>query len=190
MVVSGPSGVGKSTLVRELLSEPGVEMSVSCTTRPPRPGEVHGRDYFFLDREELERRVARGEFAEYAEVFGNLYGTPRAFVEERVAAGRDVVMDVDVKGAMLLRDVFPEAVFVFVLPPSREELARRLRRRGTESEESIERRLRIADEEVRAAGGYDYVVVNDRLEEAAAVLRAIRTAEKARTRRVLEDFSW
>lgn len=190
VVVSGPSGAGKSTLVRGLLSEPGVQMSVSCTTRQPRRGEADGKDYFFLSREEFERRIEQGEFAEHAEVFGNLYGTPKAFVEEKAAAGFDVVMDIDVQGARQLKDVYPDGIFVFVLPPSRRELERRLRDRGTESAEKVQARLTIADEEVKSAELYDYVIVNDALDEAVALLKAIRSVEKARMQRVLEDFSW
>ena len=190
LVVSGPSGAGKSTLVRELLADQHTVMSVSCTTRRPRPAEQNGRDYFFLSREEFEEKARRGELAEHAEVFGNLYGTPRAFVEEKTAAGLDVVMDIDVQGARQLKEVYPHGVFVFVLPPSRAELERRLRKRGTESEKKLGDRLGIADEEVKAAPMYDYMIVNDVLDQAASLLRAIQAAERATVQRALEEFLW
>lgn len=190
LVVSGPSGVGKSTLVRGILSEPGVRMSISCTTRPPRAGEQDGKDYHFVSRREFEERVQRGEFAEHAEVFGNLYGTPRAFVEENVAAGCDVVMDIDVQGARQLKQAYPHGCFVFVLPPSRTELERRLRSRGTESDDKLGRRIEVAEVEMQAAHAYDYAIVNDRIEQAIELLKSILRAERAKTKRVLEAYEW
>ena len=190
MVVAGPSGVGKSTLVKDLLEIPGVVMSVSCTTREPRPTEQDGRDYFFLSREQFEERAERGEFAEFAEVFGNLYGTPWDSVDGRTSEGLDVVMDIDVQGAAQLMQAYPDGTFVFVLPPSREELERRLRERRTESDDRIEARLKIAEQEVARAGEYSYAVVNDDLEDAKGLLRSILKAERSRARRVLEGYKW
>lgn len=184
-VVSAPSGAGKSTLLARVMPAlPGLGFSVSHTTRAPRPGEVSGRDYHFVGREEfvaLRERTPSG-FLEWAEVHGNLYGTSRAEVEGLLAAGRDVVLDIDVQGARQLRGLLP-AVFIFIAPPSLEELSRRLRHRGTEAEETVRLRLANAREELQAAGEYDYLVVNETLDEAAAQLRAIVLAERCRQRR-------
>jgi len=181
LVLSAPSGAGKSTLVGRLRAEfPGFAYSISCTTRAPRPGEEDGVHYHFLTREEFLRRRGEGFFAEWAEVHGNFYGTPKAPVEKLLRDGRDVLFDIDVQGAMQLRNVFPQAVYVFILPPSREVLETRLRGRGTDSEEVIARRMRNALGELRMAGRFDFLIVNDDLEEAADELRAVYLAGRAR----------
>ncbi len=173
-VVAGPSGAGKGTLIEELLRRhPTAWLSISATTRKPRPGESHGVQYFFLDEKTFRERAGRGEFLEWAEVHGNLYGTPRDEVMERLEGGRDVILEIDVQGARQVREKVPDAVGIFVMPPSLEELERRLRGRGTESDRELERRLRNAREESRAAEEYRYVVVNDDLHRAREELCAI-----------------
>lgn len=181
LVLCAPSGAGKSTLVRRLLAEfPDFGYSVSYTTREPRPGEQDGRDYHFVTRERFEAMRAAGEFAEWAEVHGNCYGTASAPVRGMLAAGRDVLFDIDVQGAAQLRGTFPDALYVFLLPPSRDELERRLRGRGTDAEEVIARRMKNARGEIAAAGDFDFLVVNDRLEQAYDELRAVYLAGRAR----------
>ncbi|NDY41639.1 guanylate kinase [Dissulfurirhabdus thermomarina] len=185
-VISAPSGAGKTTLCRRLLAEvAGLDFSVSHTTRPPRPGEVDGRDYHFVDREVFEAMRARGDFLEWAEVHGNLYGTSRQAVSAALAAGRDVLLDIDVQGAREIRRVFPGACYVFILPPSLEALEARLRGRGSEDEAAAALRLANARRELHAASEYDYVVVNDELDAACEGLRAIVTARRLRSARVL-----
>lgn len=182
LVISAPSGAGKSTLVERLRAEfPHFAYSISCTTRAPRGQEKNGVDYHFLTREEFLARREAGYFAEWAEVHGNLYGTPKAPVEEHLASGRDVLFDIDVQGALQVKNVFPQGLFVFILPPSRKELERRLRGRGTDSEEAIAKRLGNALGELRQAGQFDYLIVNDDLDTAADELRAIYVAGRTRT---------
>jgi guanylate kinase len=181
LVLSAPSGAGKSTLVERLRAEfPHFAYSVSCTTRAPRSGERDGVDYHFLTREEFLSRREAGFFAEWAEVHGNLYGTPRAPVEEHLANGRDVLFDIDVQGALQVKSVFPQGLFVFIQPPSRQELERRLRGRGTDSDEAIARRLGNALGELRQAARFDYLIVNDDLGTAVDELRAIYVAGRTR----------
>lgn len=177
LVLSAPSGAGKTTLIRRLRAEfPDFGYSVSCTTRAPREGEVDGRDYTFLSREEFGRRRARGEFAEWAEVHGNLYGTPLAPVRDLLAHGRDALFDIDVQGAAQLRLNLEAATFIFILPPSMAELERRLRLRGQDDDAAIERRLDNARRELREAAWYDALVVNDDLDAAYDRLRAAYVA--------------
>ena len=184
-IISAPSGSGKSTLVGRLLAaDPGLMFSVSYTTRAPRGQEIDGEDYHFVSREDFERRIAADEFLEWAEVFGNYYGTHRGILEQARAAGADVVLDIDVQGERQLRNRIPEAVTIFVLAPSREVLERRLRARGEDSDDVIARRLRDAAEEIRRYTNYDYVVINRDLAESVATLRAIVQAERARRTRI------
>ena len=189
-IISAPSGSGKSTLVHRLLeSVPGVRFSISFTTRPRRPTEVDGRDYVFISREEFEARLARNEFLEYAEVFGNYYGTHRSSFEQAVQEGRDLVLDIDVQGARQLKVAIPEAISIFVLPPSREVLEQRLRARSQDSEEVIRRRLKGAAEEVRNYTQYDYVLINRELDESSARLASLVRAERLRKARMEEEVA-
>jgi guanylate kinase len=170
IVISAPSGAGKTTVARHLLQRfPQLRFSVSATTRPKRPGEVDGRDYFFWSREQFEQAIARGELVEYEEIFGHLYGTLRSQVEQALGAGEFLLFDIDVKGALALRRAYPEQTFlIYVAPPSIEELERRLRQRGTESEEQIRRRLERAAMELQFQDHFDVVIRNEQLEQTLA----------------------
>lgn len=180
-IVAAPSGAGKSSLVNALLErEPDIELSVSHTTRPPRPGDRQGRHYHFVNRGVFERLVADNAFIEHAEVFGNLYGTSRAAVEPLLAQGRDVLLEIDWQGARQVRKVQPDCVSIFILPPSREELERRLRTRAADNPATIARRLEESREEIAHAGDFDYIVVNDQFGDALADLRAIVTSRRLR----------
>ncbi len=186
LVVSAPSGAGKTTLCHLLIQRLGFRFSVSHTTRSPRPGEVHGRDYYFVSRHEFEDLIRQGAFLEWAEVHGHLYGTSKSEVERALSGEEDLLLDIDVQGASQVRRKLRErAVFVFVAPPSMEELERRLRHRGTESEEVLRRRLARAREEMQFAPWFDYVVINQEIEQAFADLAAIVRAEKCRPQRAL-----
>ena len=177
LAVSGPSGVGKGTIVKTILTRrPDVVDSVSCTTRPPREGEIHGKHYFFLSREEFERRIAENDFLEYNEHFGNYYGTPKSFVKDALKE-KSVIMEIEVVGALNAKKAFPECVLVMVVPPSVEELKKRLSGRGSETEEQIENRLARMDYELSYRDQYDYVIVNDDLEQAIADLCKIIDGE-------------
>ena len=177
-VITGPSGVGKGTLIRGVMDRVGdLELSVSATTRPPRMGEVDGVDYHFLTRQQFDRRVAAGEFLEHADYAGNHYGTLRSELEDRLRAGRPVVLEIEVQGARQVREAMPEAMQVFIAPPSLEELRTRLIARGTDDAEEVERRLRVAEGELAAQPEFRHVVVNDRLQEALARLTEIVTRE-------------
>lgn len=181
-VVAAPSGAGKSTLVNALLDrEPDISLSISHTTRPPRVGEQYGRHYFFVERPDFENEIAEGIFLEHAEVHGNLYGTSRTVVEEKLKVGSDVLLEIDWQGARQVRKGKPDCVSVFILPPSRTELERRLRGRGSDAPEVIERRLFNSREEIAHAHEFDYIIVNDRFEDALADLQAIVRAVRQRT---------
>ena len=174
LFVSGPSGSGKSTLVEKILELPGTLLSVSCTTRPPRKTESSGKWYNFVSEEEFQRMVKRGEFLEHARVFGqHSYGTPRKWLEEARTRGLDLVLEIDVQGAEQVKQKLPSAVAIFILPPSRQELEKRIRARGQDSEEEIARRLERARQELERYRDYDYVVVNDDLERAGREVQAI-----------------
>lgn len=182
-VVAAPSGAGKTTLVRLLLErEPGICLSVSSTTRDPRPGEEDGREYHFVSAEIFRGMIARSEFLEWAEVHGNFYGTSRPWIEAQMAAGRDVLLEIDWQGAQQVRSIFPEAIGIFILPPSLEELDRRLTGRGTDSAETIARRLAAAQAEMRHVGEFDYVIINDDLNQALEDLCAVARASRLRLR--------
>ena len=183
IVLSGPSGVGKSTVISELLSErQDIYFSVSFTTRQPRVGEADGVNYHFVDRATFERMIADEELLEYAEYVHNYYGTSLKVIREKLDAGIDVLLDIEVQGAAKVRAKCPDAVFIFIVPPSFEELSRRLHRRATDQEEVIQGRLRKAKEEYQEIPNYDYLVVNDKVSDAAAEIIAILTAEDCRTR--------
>jgi guanylate kinase len=180
-IVTAPSGAGKSTLVNAVLADdPRLALSVSYTTRAPRPGEANGREYHFVDRAAFQRMLEAGEFLESAEVHGNFYATSQKRIAELRAAGRDVVLEIDWQGAEQVRRLFPEAIGIFILPPSPAELERRLRARGKDPDEAIRRRLAAAEAEMSHAGEFDYVIINNDFEEArrdlAAVVRASRLA--------------
>lgn len=188
-VVAAPSGAGKTTLVRLLLErEASVHLSISYTTRSPRPGEQDGREYHFVDTVAFQAMIARHEFLEWAEVHGNFYGTSQKWIADQLAAGHDVLLEIDWQGAQQVRKVFPDAVGVFILPPSIDELERRLRGRGTDSEEVIARRVLAAQGEMRHVGEFDYVIINQNLpvalDELVSVVRASRlryARQKARS---------
>lgn len=188
-IISAPSGSGKSTLVARLLERvPRLKFSVSYTTRKPRGAEIDGQNYHFVSRADFERMLADGEFLEWAEVFGNYYGTHRGVLEQARAEGRDLVLDIDVQGARQLKDKIPGAVSVFILAPSREILEQRLRARSEDRNEVIERRLREAAEEIRNYHAYDYVLVNRDLEESHETLASIVRAERVRRTRMEEEI--
>jgi guanylate kinase len=186
MIVSAPSGAGKTTICREFMRiVPGVRFSVSCTTRPPRPGEVDGKDYLFISKEEFRRRIARGEFVEWVENYGELYGTSKKTMDASLGQGTDLLLDIEPRGARVIREHYPRAVFVFVLPPSLDDLKARLAKRG-ESPEVMERRLRTSLDEIREALWYDYIIFNEKLKDAVEQFRAVHAAERCRRDRLAD----
>jgi guanylate kinase len=186
-IISAPSGSGKSTLVQRLMdSDENLMFSTSVTTRPRRPGDIDGSSYDFVTREQFLQLRDNGELLEWAEVFGHFYGTSRAVLEQAQKAGRDLILDIDVQGASQLKEKLPEAVTIFVLPPSRKELEVRLRNRSSDPDEVIRRRLGAATKEVANFGFYDYVLVNDQLEASFDRLRSVLVAERCRQKRMAE----
>lgn len=184
IVVSGFAGSGKGTLMKRLVEDyEGYALSVSMTTRNPRPGEVHGREYFFVSKEEFEQKIDEGGLIEYASYVENYYGTPRDYVEEQMAAGKDVLLEIEIQGALKVKKRFPDAVLIFVLPPSVEELYRRLKNRGTETEDVIRKRMSRAREEAGVIGKYDYIVINDEIEESVKTLHGLIEAAHQATGR-------
>ena len=196
IVISAPSGAGKSTLIKRLMAaSPGLCFSISYTTRAPRATEEDGRDYYFVSRMIFERMVSRGEFAEWADVYGHLYGTAHKQLQAAQEAGQDILLDIDVQGHQQVRQRLPEAVSVFILPPSFQELSRRLRDRHSDAPEEIERRLQTAREEIAHWAEYDYLVVNDHLKDATQALRAIvraarfrRPSQRGRVEKIIGTF--
>lgn len=174
IVVSGFSGAGKGTLMKKLMEEyDNYALSISMTTRNPRPGEEDGREYFFVAKEQFEEKIGQDGLIEYANYCGNYYGTPRAYVEQQLEAGKDVILEIEIQGALKIREKFPTALLLFVMPPSAKELRRRLIGRGTETQEVIDQRMHRAMEEAQGIERYDYIVINDQLEECVKELHAI-----------------
>lgn len=188
-ILSGPSGVGKGT-VRKSLFEQSTDLrySISMTTRNPREGEVDGVDYFFKSREEFESLIEQGQLIEHAEYVGNYYGTPRQYVEETLNQGKDVFLEIEVQGALKVRENFPQGVFIFLIPPSLEELKDRIVNRGTETEEKVKNRLLAAKEEIDMMDAYDYVVVNDEIDHAVQKVQSIVSSEHCKRERVAHQF--
>lgn len=186
LIISAPSGAGKTTLCRALLERfPTMKESVSYTTRPPREGEVHGADYFFVSRENFQRMIDGDAFAEWAEVHGNLYGTALATIDEARKSGVDLVLDIDCQGARRLKEQIERCVYIFILPPSMEELRRRLENRSSDAQNVIDRRIECAAGEIREARWYDYIIINDTLEHAFEELSSIVIAHSRKTFRML-----
>jgi len=188
IVISGPSGAGKGTICKALSEDQDLWISVSATTRKPRNGEVDGVNYFFLSKQEFTDKINEDDFFEYAEVYGNYYGTPKWKTLEAIYSGRDVVLEIDIQGALKVKQQYPEGVFIFILPPSMEELKQRIINRGTETEESLIRRFKSAYQEVNYISKYNYAVVNDTVENAVEKIKAILTAEKCRVDRLKDKI--
>ncbi|MBU5454013.1 guanylate kinase [Caproiciproducens sp. MSJ-32] len=188
IVISGPSGAGKGTICKKLIEKnKNIYLSVSATTRNPREGEIDGVNYYFLTKEEFERKVKENGFIEYAEVHGNFYGTPRVNVNKMLEEGKDVILEIDIQGALQVKENFKEGVFIFILPPSMEELKRRIIKRGSETEESLMTRFKNAYKEINYVSKYNYAVVNDTLELAVSKVEAIIAAEKCRVDRIKDN---
>lgn len=184
LVVSGPSGAGKGTICKALLNKNDqIKLSVSATTRKPRNGEVHGVNYFFIEKEEFIKMVENGEFLEHAQIYDNFYGTPKAAIIECLEKGQDVILEIEMQGARQIKEVYPEGVFIFVLPPSLEELKSRIVGRGTETQEEIEKRFSCAFEEINQIVNYDYFIVNEDIEKSVNDVEAIILSEKNKVTR-------
>lgn len=184
LVVSGPSGAGKGTICKALLNKNDqIKLSVSATTRKSRNGEVHGVNYFFIEKEEFTKMIENGEFLEYAQIYDNFYGTPKAAIIECLEKGQDVILEIEMQGARQIKEVYPEGVFIFVLPPSLEELKSRIVGRGTETQEEIEKRFSCAFEEINQIVNYDYFIVNEDIEKSVSDVEAIICAEKNKVTR-------
>ena len=184
LVVSGPTGAGKGTICKALLNKNDqIKLSVSATTRKPRNGEVHGVNYFFIEKEEFTKMIENGEFLEHAQIYDNFYGTPKAAIIECLEKGQDVILEIEMQGARQIKEVYPEGVFIFVLPPSLEELKSRIVGRGTETQEEIEKRFSCAFEEINQIVNYDYFIVNEDIEKSVNDVEAIISAEKNKVTR-------
>jgi guanylate kinase len=188
LVISGPSGAGKGTVCKALVKKHDLWVSVSATTRSPRAGEVEGESYYFITREEFTSRIENGDFLEYAEVYGNMYGTPKPNVMEKLEEGKDVILEIDIQGALKVKETYPEGVFIFLLPPSMEELKKRIINRGSETKESLMTRFKSAYKEVNYVSKYNYAVINDTVDEAVKKIESILTAERCRVDRMKESI--
>jgi len=189
IVVSGPSGAGKGTICKGLLEKRNeVQVSVSATTRDPRNGEVDGKNYFFKTKEEFESMIEADNLMEYAQVYDNYYGTPKQFVIDKINSGSDILLEIDIQGALQVRKRYPEGIFVFILPPSMKELKHRIIGRGSETEESLEKRFSSAYEEIDFIKKYDYYIINDELNKAVDTLESIIDAEKCKVIDNVEDL--
>lgn len=190
IVISAPSGAGKGTIIQELLKRDNKTrwLSVSATSRDPRPGEKEGVTYYYLTREEFEKRIKEDYFLEYTNYAGNYYGTPKEFIKEKIEQGIDVILEIEIEGATNIKKLIPEALFIFIMPPSLKELVKRLKGRGTETNEKILKRFHEAYKEVNEVTKYNYVVVNDEVENAVEKIEAIIKAEKCRVDRIEEVF--
>jgi guanylate kinase len=185
-IVSAPSGAGKTSLVKALLAiTPDIDLSISYTTRSPRPGEIDGKDYHFVSRDRFLEMSQRGDFLESAEIYGNLYGTSQSWIQSETAKGRDVLLEIDWQGAAQVRRIFPRCIGIFILPPSLQILEDRLRSRGKDSDEVIVRRLQAARDEITHVAEFDYVIINDRLDDAVQQLRAVVVSAAVRRERQL-----
>lgn len=188
IVISGPSGAGKGTICKALLEKRDFWLSVSATTRDPRQGEIQGESYYFLTKEEFEKKIEEKDFLEYANVYGNYYGTPKSKVIEKLNTGKDVVLEIDIQGALKVKEAYPKGIFIFILPPSMEELKNRIINRGSETEESLMRRFKSAYKEINYVSKYNYAVVNDKIDSAVSKIESIITAEKCSVERIKNNI--
>lgn len=188
LVLSGPSGAGKGTICKALLEKQKFWLSVSATTRQPRKGEVDGKSYYFLTKEDFKEKIVKDDFLEYAEVYENFYGTPKSAVIEKLDNGEDVILEIDIQGALKVKENYPEGIFIFILPPSMDELKKRIIGRGSETAESLVTRFKSAYKEINYVSKYNYAVTNDEVEKAVCKIQSIMVAERCRVDRMKEKI--